>query len=54
VFSVGSITWVAALFVDDAVSAITRNVLVEFAGRAGIVISANWRPGSAFGLLNQR
>jgi hypothetical protein len=34
VFSVGSISWVAALLVDDAVSTITRNVLVEFAGRA--------------------
>ena len=33
VFSVGSITWVAALFVDDAVSTITRNVLLKFAGR---------------------
>lgn len=27
VFSVGSITWVASLFTDDAVAAITRNVL---------------------------
>jgi N,N-dimethylformamidase len=33
VFSVGSITWVAALFVDDAVSAITRNVLDNFLSR---------------------
>lgn len=33
VFSVGSITWVAALFVDEAVSRITRNVLREFVGR---------------------
>jgi N,N-dimethylformamidase len=32
VFSVGSITWVAALFVDDAVSTITRNVLRQFTG----------------------
>jgi len=30
VFSVGSITWVAALLVDEAVSRITRNVLVHF------------------------
>ena len=30
VFSVGSITWVAALLVDEAVSSITRNVLVRF------------------------
>jgi N,N-dimethylformamidase len=30
VFSVGSITWVAALLVDDAVSTITRNVLNRF------------------------
>jgi hypothetical protein len=27
VFSVGSITWVSSLFVDHAVSTITRNVL---------------------------
>ena len=33
VFSVGSITWVAALFVDEAVSAITRNVLGNFLSR---------------------
>ncbi|MEX2262258.1 MAG: N,N-dimethylformamidase beta subunit family domain-containing protein [Bryobacteraceae bacterium] len=30
VFSVGSITWVAALFTDDRVSRITRNVLKRF------------------------
>lgn len=30
VFSVGSITWVAALFTDATVSAITRNVLLRF------------------------
>ncbi len=30
VFSVGSITWVPALFVDDPVSTITRNVLERF------------------------
>lgn len=30
VFSVGSITWVAALFTDSAVAAITRNVLRRF------------------------
>jgi hypothetical protein len=30
VFSVGSITWVAALFTDQAVAAITRNVLTRF------------------------
>ena len=33
VFSVGSITWVAALFVDEAVSTITRNVLRDFVNR---------------------
>lgn len=33
VFSVGSITWVSALFVDEAVSTITRNVLREFVNR---------------------
>ena len=33
VFSVGSITWVSSLLVDDAVSAITRNVLREFVDR---------------------
>lgn len=33
VFSVGSITWVPALFVDEAVSTITRNVLREFVNR---------------------
>jgi N,N-dimethylformamidase len=31
VFSVGSITWVAALFTDESVSRITRNVLGRFA-----------------------
>jgi hypothetical protein len=30
VFSVGSITWVASILVDDAVSRITRNVLDRF------------------------
>jgi len=35
VFSVGSITWVSALLVDDAVSTITRNVIRRFlAGRS--------------------
>ncbi len=33
VFSVGSITWVAALLVDESVATITRNVLREFTGR---------------------
>jgi hypothetical protein len=33
VFSVGSITWVAALFVDDCVSTITTNVLRNFLSR---------------------
>jgi N,N-dimethylformamidase len=33
VFSVGSITWVPALLVDDAVSTITRNVLNNFLAR---------------------
>ncbi len=33
VFSVGSITWVAALLVDDSVSTITRNVLRNFLAR---------------------
>ncbi len=33
VFSVGSITWVPALLVDEAVSTITRNVLREFIER---------------------
>ena len=33
VFSVGSITWVSSLLVDDAVSTITGNVLREFTGR---------------------
>ncbi len=33
VFSVGSITWVSALFTDEAVSRITRNVVREFLGR---------------------
>jgi hypothetical protein len=33
VFSVGSITWVAALFVDEAVSTITGNVLRNFLSR---------------------
>lgn len=32
VFSVGSITWVSSLLVDDAVSQITRNVLQRFCG----------------------
>jgi hypothetical protein len=32
VFSVGSITWVSALFADAAVSTITRNVLTRFLG----------------------
>ncbi len=32
VFSVGSITWCAALFVDEKVSTITRNVLTRFIG----------------------
>jgi N,N-dimethylformamidase len=32
VFSAGSITWVSSLLVDDAVSRITRNVLVRFSG----------------------
>jgi hypothetical protein len=32
VFSVGSITWVSSLLVDDAVSQITRNVLQRFVG----------------------
>jgi N,N-dimethylformamidase len=31
VFSVGSITWVSSLLVEDAVSQITRNVLLRFA-----------------------
>ena len=30
VFSVGSITWVASLLVDDAISTLTRNVLTRF------------------------
>jgi len=30
VFSVGSITWVPALFTDEAVSKITRNVIERF------------------------
>jgi hypothetical protein len=30
VFSVGSITWVSALFTDLSVSAVTRNVLNRF------------------------
>jgi N,N-dimethylformamidase len=34
VFSVGSITWVSSLLVDDSVSTITRNVLREFLDRA--------------------
>jgi hypothetical protein len=34
VFSVGSITWVAALFTDESVSRITRNVLTRFSQRA--------------------
>jgi len=35
VFSVGSITWVAALLVDERISTITRNVLVNFLARRG-------------------
>jgi hypothetical protein len=35
VFSAASITWVAALFVDDAVSTITGNVLRNFLSRQG-------------------
>lgn len=34
VFSVGSITWVSALLVDEAVSTITRNILIEFIERS--------------------
>jgi hypothetical protein len=30
VFSVGSITWVPALFTDESVSRITRNVIERF------------------------
>ena len=33
VFSVGSITWVPALLIDEDVSTITRNVLNNFLGR---------------------
>jgi N,N-dimethylformamidase len=34
VFNVGSITWVSSLLVDEAVSAITRNVLERFLARS--------------------
>jgi hypothetical protein len=37
VFSVGSITWVAALFPDQAVATITRNVLGRFLSAEGVV-----------------
>src|SRR6476646_194343 len=33
VFSVGSITWISSLFVDEAISTITRNVLQKFCGK---------------------
>ena len=32
VFSAGSITWVSSILIDDAVSAITRNVITQFVG----------------------
>jgi hypothetical protein len=36
VFSVGSITWVSALFTDECVSTMTRNVLRRFARSSGV------------------
>ena len=36
VFSVGSITWISSLFVDEAISTITRNVLQKFSGKENL------------------
>jgi N,N-dimethylformamidase len=40
VFSVGSITWVSALLVDDAVSTITRNVIRRFLSGSSVQSSS--------------